>query len=278
MDDRTYEVLETTSGIDQVTLNTKCREAGAAFAEWWEEEHDTWTLEGWKLKESVKGNWTRKTVNGVRLATSTLNMMQLSVSGQNAGRCNCLFHLNGLTCSRIDLQVTLLMSEERRIDLMNMYKYLRNANSEGSLRASVSTTVSDTGQTVYVGKRQSGLMIRVYDKGMQMETHGSGMLVRWEVEYRKRKADVVFNILRSSEHLQSTARSMVVGEMRKRGIFMPQFDYASATRLEFGKKLSDSARQLHWLNSQVRPVIDELRSAGMTEEVSSVLGVEKWRM
>lgn len=126
-----------------------------------------------------------------------------------------------------------------------------------------------TGDTLYVGSRESGVYIRIYDKSNE---YGKdlGYVWRFEVEFKSSKAPVI------AEHLKRSgieiASDIVWTACRSRDIPTPLIGRTVDIR---GRKISVSSidQKLAWLGGQVKPTVKFLMSIGRGGDVYEKLGL-----
>jgi len=134
----------------------------------------------------------------------------------------------------------------------------------------ISLIESLTGDTLYVGSRESGTFIRIYDKS---DEYGLtlGHVWRFEVEFKQDKAKVVAELLKNQGI--AVAQDIVWTALRSRDIPSPKV--GQTVNLKARKvTMSSSDMKLAWLGRQVRPTVKFLASIGRLQEVYEQLGFE----
>jgi len=130
-----------------------------------------------------------------------------------------------------------------------------------------------TGQTLYIGSRESPRFGRIYDKQAQDEDPACERCVRFEIEYKKVCAPLVAAWLLQEQNLGIAAAQSVVGQLAEWGI---ELDLGLEGRLvagSVGRRNFDSDRVLKWLREQVAPSIEKLLQAVDTETIEEALGL-----
>jgi len=155
----------------------------------------------------------------------------------------------GDICKRIDLAIDL---RDTPLNIKTLFKQM----SDGTAQTRVKTynlITGNTGDTLYIGSRTSELFMRVYDKGMQMETADNWK--RIELEIKGSRAIVVAREFGSRD-------DRGVFEMTKRLIAgMAQFDDATwrdvvgDLALRLGKAQDNEPDTAGWLLGQVAPAM-----------------------
>lgn len=78
--------------------------------------------------------------------------------------------------------------------LFNMGKYTKESGNEESLKKRYGFN-PDKGKSFYVGTRDAGKMLRVYEKGKQLHSEENPDWVRWELELRAKDRVIPFDVL-----------------------------------------------------------------------------------
>jgi DNA relaxase NicK len=136
---------------------------------------------------------------------------------------------------------------------------------------------TSSGDTLYVGKRTSPVMLRLYDKTPAFNlANGTklplGTFWRYEVEYKRGYAKVAFDSWLQYPNRTEWIQDTVAVEFTKRGA--PSFGSAR----EFGTGLkayvapTTTNSNLAWLKKTVRPVFQRLVSSGLEKEALMALG------
>lgn len=135
-----------------------------------------------------------------------------------------------------------------------------------------------TGDTLYVGSRQSTQFGRFYDKGLQQKTAEPGKYLRMEVEYKGAgamqisKAALALAPPQLGEWIQCTvydwflSRSVVP-------LFNPATD-TPGTLVRSQMKQTTSEKKLAWLHTQVKPTVQYLFEQGLRSETLHALDIE----
>ena len=184
--------------------------------------------------------------------------------------------------TRFDVAVDCYLREPReqvkhsaRVVLSSAYetnrKYARfHGRSGGYGRAS-------TGDTLYVGSRQSTAYGRLYDKGLQTKTCEPGRWIRYEIEYKgggafqaqtealKTPPDLLGEWIESTVYKWFKGRDVVP-------LFVPNSD-ALPFHVRSFLRVSSNEKKLMWLSSQVKPTVEYLWSQGFGFDVLDALGL-----
>jgi hypothetical protein len=181
-----------------------------------------------------------------------------------------------VTATRIDLAVDVLLFDPVPVAALRFAQLLRFEKAgirEGYKSRLVLLSGDDGGSTLYLGKRSNRFFARLYDKGAQSQTEASGLLWRYEVEYKQDAARAVYNSLIEQDRQRDYILSRVHTHFQRRGL-LPLFHVSQpAGPLERYKEERTPLDQLDWLATQVRPTVGRLRVAGYEEQVYNVLGL-----
>lgn len=126
---------------------------------------------------------------------------------------------------------------------------------------------SNTGETVYVGSRQSDAMLRIYDKSKEYGLD-LGKVWRWEVEYKGQLAPIVVSEV--ADGGLTRAREIIFQEARKKSVPSPVIEASRGVKRE-RVAASSAEMQLAWLARQVAPTVRWLTALGLEDEVRSAL-------
>jgi Replication initiation factor len=126
---------------------------------------------------------------------------------------------------------------------------------------------SNTGETLYVGSRQSESMIRIYDKSSEFGLD-QGRVWRWEVEFKGGLAPMVAREVRDGG--VARARELIFQEARHKDIPSPIIEGARGIKRE-RVSVSSPEMQLAWLAKQVAPTVRWLSALGMGSRVREAI-------
>jgi len=169
--------------------------------------------------------------------------------------------------TRVDLQVTIRCTPPNHSVATRVYSDLENINKSRQRKRYIKLISSSTGDTVYVGKRTSKVMLRLYDKTHSVMQGQTGLYWRYEVEYKSRAAVKVLESLTTANDLMALCLSQVFAEYVKRDV-QPRFSTRSVVdAIEVGMEVSTKDSKLRWLEKCVAPVVTQLCIAGYEEQV-----------
>jgi hypothetical protein len=179
-----------------------------------------------------------------------------------------------LWCSRFDLQVTIPVQES--IDITSMYRVLTNSEKYPWRQTGRKPEVtryenSHGGETLYIGKRSSNVMTRMYKK----DVDGLNCM-RWEIEIKGPLAREMCDkgILRDKGMQATLCRSIISGYPGKAEQYMMPFtelmDEGNGELKRSGYEASD-ARTLDWLANTALPALRRAMAGRFRAEVLNLL-------
>lgn len=239
--------------------------------------------EAFLLMGELPKDWGMRGYRGISIGSARWGTRRdgdiLILSGMDALTFWRIFAPLGENCSRIDLAVTVQL-EHPQPNLLGLYcDWLRGNGSRTAKRATSMERVDGIGATLYINKRSSDQMGRVYDKGAEMKdvlmTH---RLWRYELELKGTRAKKALGqLLDAGDALPSRIVETAWKWFNDRDI-PPLFDRYTPDgyliQMDVSARVTSSSQQLNWLSSQVKPTVARLRKAGLEAEVISALGLD----
>lgn len=182
-------------------------------------------------------------------------------------------------CSRIDLQMTFRILSGGHKEIRKHHRSARRHRPKAG-KPAVVTLVSGTDGacTLYLGKRSSNKMGRIYDKFAESGLDHYRHCVRFEVEFKGRMAKAIaFNLFRQVNDAE-VCSVVLPGFFRMRGVTSRCFgevSYPEITALEPfpSEYVTDVRKSLRWLDVSVRPTVQRLIEYGHYEEALAALGL-----
>jgi len=271
----TYDDYKLSSGVDWLTATTSDEQTAQGwyrvFQEWKE------TLAGEHNGNSGQKRWSALgyigwSISGMRIGGNKNDGFIVVLSGPDTSKLWRHFAQHRQRITRMDLAVTITAGFE----LPGVAeKYYSTLSGEDKSKRSYSVIRNTKGgQTLYVGARSSDQFGRVYDKGAQSGTYPSGFKWRYEVEYKKPRANIAAKALMAFE-AQEAKRvvSTVYHWFEERGV-RPLFSSSGdGIRLETEAKVDSDKKKLNWLRAQVSPSVEYLLSRGRGREALVALGL-----
>jgi hypothetical protein len=174
--------------------------------------------------------------------------------------------LDVVRCTRIDLQVTVLLEIPNKDFARCYYDSLGESVSYRSSmigRRSMSLVDSDTGQTLYIGKRSSrSMMLRLYDKSAAYQRR-SGNIWRAEIEFKRDMAGSVASYVAKSRKSGLVVNEYLSSALEKYfGVVIP----VDGNGNELGGRNETTPDTTAWVRKCVKPVFNRYYRAGREEE------------
>jgi DNA relaxase NicK len=119
-----------------------------------------------------------------------------------------------------------------------------------------------TGQTLYLGRRQSDCFARVYDKHSEQPRSYPAGCWRYELEYKRSFAVAVAEELRGHATAYDAVRSLVWSWFSGHGVVPVYRNDASPIRVTVQRSETDDARRLAYLRSVLLPMCERLAKHG----------------
>lgn len=176
--------------------------------------------------------------------------------------------------SRLDVQTTVAFDEAQPYIVKTLHRDALDHKSKGG-RPSNRTLITSTttGDTLLIGKRQSDVYLRAYDKGIEQKIADAGVLLRYEAELKRERALRTAARLATSSDIESSALTLIHTAFVRQGVRVPatigkeQWDSLSLA-------LPDTSKKLLWLKSAVSPSIAFLLERVERDVILSALGLE----
>jgi DNA relaxase NicK len=266
-----YPVLE--AGVDWITVTSRNME---------HRQHLRDRMAGFLADEQSAGNekqvWRWKGYEGWHVGQATVgeraDSLFCQLSGQTAGLGWLSLLERPVNVTRLDLQVT-VSDVPLPMDLAER-AWLALEHGSGKMGRSRSYSWINTrpsGSTLYVGAPSSASRLRLYDKAA--ESQGVYPLGTWRYEYQARSgvAGSVASGLADRGSSTISGRSTVHERFSASGI-RPGFCASGSGVLgHVPRSRSDAQRKLRWLDAQVRPTLNWLRSNGYGRDAERALGL-----
>ena len=217
-----------------------------------------------------------KSYGSLKIGTRNSEEGILIISGELCRRAYSAIPIDPFAVTRLDLQVTLRLDKPDVDHAMRFYnekRQLQNQNTSGKLWRLVS---SATGNTLYYGKRGNVEMLRFYDKSIDYGFEQKGMAWRYEIEYGRKKAKAVADVVGAMEDPYAEIVGMVALAYKKAG-FPPQFKHnTTISAIESAVEVKTASSQVRWLERNVRPVVTQLLMSGHEKEVIEALSLRQF--
>lgn len=174
--------------------------------------------------------------------------------------------------TRIDLQTTFQVKSGPR-------KFIRKAHRQAQRwsmnfkRKPTVTLITDNngGDTLYLGKRQSNVYARLYNKGVESGLEEYRDCVRAECEYKGKVSKAVARRLLHDRDPYSSINLSVMTFFRHRGVVLPITGTPIVYRLPRAR--TDLDRRLEWLSKACRQSASMAVRFGRSEDLLRALGI-----
>jgi len=187
--------------------------------------------------------------------------------------------------TRVDYQVTVKLEKPDKGLASRTFAIMEKSNGPPGPQRFLAFFTSNT-DTLYVGKRTSPVMLRLYDKTPDINRANEiklpfGSFWRYEVEYKRQYAIVALNTWLAKPNRTEHIYSTVLSEFLKRGA--PGFGSVQelGTALKAYVAPTTVNSNLKWLKTTVRPVFQRLIASGLEREALMALGqslIEDWEV
>jgi len=198
----------------------------------------------------------------------------LVVSGPQAGETFRKIYREGFNVTRLDVQVTVKHEPAKKGVASNAFKKLLATGIEERRGVGSRLVVGSAGgSTCYVGARSSLAFGRIYDKFAESQDETYRGCWRWEVELKAEYAAALATTLCNRGDWADSIPAIVHEWYSLRGLLPDFVAYGNGVHFTPRGSVSDSERQLRWLEKQVAPTIATLRRAGYEQNVLTSLGL-----
>jgi hypothetical protein len=201
----------------------------------------------------------------------------LRVSGSLANEIFALIPWGACHCSRIDLQVTVCLPEDRPLLALEAAEWRAGQQGRGGapLRPRQSLYMGyGEGDTLRIGSRVSPRYGRVYDKWRESGDERYKNCWRFEVEYKKLMAPKIVEYLLQESDRTAAIGQVVKGQFEEWGIECPIGFAGHMVPGSVGRREFASDRSVRWLETQVKPSIERLLATVDRADILQMLGLE----
>jgi hypothetical protein len=249
------ELRLVSAGIDYLTLTTTSPATKSRMQSLFQAIASEDRAMGYKLvKGGAFGFYGQRTRHALLADKEDRAIMQ--VSGQQAQRSFKLMR-PGDNCTRLDIQVTMQVTPGTVNQVLErLCAEVRSAPAIRGIRPKCKASVGDHGtETVYIGKRQSDIFIRCYDKFEESGKEEYRDTVRLEVEIKGKTAKALWN--HCVEH--GLGPGYLLGVLRtclsRRGISLDWVEWPSESKAIPLKEKTSQERTRAWWKQQVAPSV-----------------------
>lgn len=212
--------------------------------------------------------WQSRTIKtGLRGENEAILML----AGKSSWAYSDTLPLGNFRVTRFDIQVTISIDPPDADIARVKHRAMKTANLHRGRPRFLKFIESPTGTTLYVGKRTSAVVLRLYDKTEHFKPGSLGKYWRYEVEFKKAAAQPAYDKWCDAPAKFTWIVNQVTAEFAKRGC-EPGFSTGTKVdAIEAKATASNEEGQLAWLRKCVSPVVAQLCFKGYTEEVVQVL-------
>lgn len=208
-------------GIDWITGTTKSINAGTTLSAWAGRMMDHEVTKGYQRRHWGMAGFEGYSAGHIQLARRDDECM-VRLSGVLAKLCWRNVYRVAENITRFDVQVTHRSSEEVRTRIRRHHKEALSHCKQFKRGPSVALiTSNDGGDTLYLGKRQSEVYARIYNKEVESKDKAFAGCVRYEVEFKGQYARAWSNKFAGEISERDTALACLYPFLVKRGIKLP---------------------------------------------------------
>jgi hypothetical protein len=243
------------AGIDYVTLTTTNSHTKRRMEEYFDGLVASDRSLGFREKKGgAFGFYGTRTRHG--LIAQKEERMLMQVSGQAAQHTFKLMR-EGDNCTRIDIQVTLRVEEGSVSEMLDAAcAEARSAPAVRGIRPAVKRIEGDKGtECVYIGKRQSDVFIRIYDKYIESGKEEYKDCIRYEVELKGKTSKALWNKCSKDGGGVGFFLGVLRTCLERRGLKMSGFVWPTESQAIPLKENTSLARTRAWWAKQVAPSV-----------------------
>lgn len=176
--------------------------------------------------------------------------------------------------SRLDLQVTTL-TENADTEWATgalCQALLHPSVKKGYIAAGIQE-VHKHGATFTMGKRISDRYYRVYNKHLESRGEYPPGTWRWEIEFKRARADVIAAKLAEETNLPQAVAGLVGVCFLNYGVQIPCEWVPPGWRDQSPRHITTDERRLEWLRQAIRPLVERMYEGDKKKEVLDSLGL-----
>lgn len=272
MDSLTTQVIS--SGPDWITATGRNEDESSLLQAVFRDFLDQQQVEDIEVKNWSRLGYHGLTARGVSIGARADNQAMLIASGPSTLLLNQRALPATQRVTRFDVQVSVEQVTPRPNLAMLVYHDLQSRQANRKRQRYYKLIQSNTGDTLYVNKRTSQIMLRLYDKSLDYGHSSLGRVWRYEVELKGNAAMQAFTQWRVSVQPDAWSMGLVAGEYQKRDIAVSEWRNSAVSSIKVQTTLSNAQSKLSWLIRCVRPVMVQLNLAGYRTEAIQALGIQ----
>lgn len=272
------EIVGEDAKVDWLTITCSDKEMRKSLLERFTRAKCALTMLGEYTREWGMHGYKGLQCGGLRWGTRKDSDIAILI-GQDAYSFWRVFLPLATNVSRVDLAVTVETKQEH-FGLLELYADWMYHNSSASLKRCVRLDPwPNSCGTLYVNKRASDQMGRVYDKAAHLGLQDyAGRLWRYEVEYKHERAGKVAHALKEAGTQFVDSIYCTVHDWFNVRDIPPIFDKRHrdgwTVSADVAATVTSTSASLNWLSSQVRPTVARLRASGLEDQVLEALGLD----
>ena len=175
----------------------------------------------------------------------------------------------GGKCTRIDLQLTVPALNGVDEDLQSAFVMASTTPRRNGHPVAVELQDTNYGaKMVAIGSRASEVYGRIYDKYRESKIEDYRGMIRYEIEVKQPQSVDLHRWLMEDRLTVFSAKHITTEWFRKRGVPVYWDDFELKAPPDVTKRTKNDDTKLAWINSQVRPTLQQLCAKGKALEVA----------
>ena len=182
--------------------------------------------------------------------------------------------------TRLDLQITCVDESVNASRAEIAYHLMQSRRKKAGRPVDASLRLNSSGgQTLYLGSPKSDRLGRLYDKGIEKKIAEAGACWRYELQLRRKPAEVTARAVYQSKARHDSIAALVADYFSSRGVIVPDTQTGTTQHplqheaLYYSKRETDDDRSLRWLSTFVASTVKRLVDSGKRAEVLRALGL-----
>lgn len=231
------------------------------------------TAEGHKRKDWAAMGYQGFGTGALKYGERGTNEAIMILTGSLAEKMAFTPNIRASRVTRVDVQVTVRFDPPLALLASSIHKVLEKAYAGKRRKPFLSLLQDQTGDTLYIGKRNAEISLRFYDKSARMMEKNLGTCWRYEVQYRREAAKRAVRKIKAAPNPNLTAIGLVAAEFEKRKVSARFGAGRMVTAIEVGRTVTTEDGQIAWLEKCVAPVVAQLCFLGYEEQVINALSL-----